>query len=242
MTRSKTKRQRSAASRLDKDASIAIVGCGIAGLSTAISLQQAGFSNVSLFERDACDMSRREGFGLTLTYNPKGPLSRLGILEDVAQQDCPSRSHYVFAAPDGDIMGYYGNAFSSPQRGCGQRGNIRIPRQMLQKIMTERFLAVVKKNGNSSSSRIDWDHALTDIRELKTEQKVALEFARKQKGYDANRWFNGTVPGRKNGEFNNNEVRLSDWRRWRSFFRGKCSSSSLPASSNGSHDYPGHCE
>jgi 2-polyprenyl-6-methoxyphenol hydroxylase-like FAD-dependent oxidoreductase len=88
------KRQKS---RLDKEkAHIAIIGSGLAGLSAAISLEQAGFQRVSVYELDADFETQKEGFGMTLTYNPKGPLALLGVLEQVAQQDCPSRSHYVF--------------------------------------------------------------------------------------------------------------------------------------------------
>jgi 2-polyprenyl-6-methoxyphenol hydroxylase-like FAD-dependent oxidoreductase len=83
--------------RLEKDAHIAIIGSGLAGLGAALSLEQAGFTNISVFERDACPESRREGYGLTLTYNPNGPLAQMGLLEQVAQRDCPSRSHYLFS-------------------------------------------------------------------------------------------------------------------------------------------------
>lgn len=83
--------------RLPKDASIAIVGGGLGGLGAALSLEQQGFTNVTVYERDASPSDAMEGYGLTLTYNPKGPLAKMGILEQVAQQDCPSRSHYIFA-------------------------------------------------------------------------------------------------------------------------------------------------
>lgn len=92
------KRRRKA--RLDKNARIVIIGSGLGGLGAAISLQQAGFTNVNIYERDASESSRREGYGLTLTYNPKGPLAQMGVLEEVAQQDCPSRSHYIFSVRD----------------------------------------------------------------------------------------------------------------------------------------------
>ena len=83
--------------RLDKKEShIVIVGSGLAGLSAAISLEQAGFRNVSVYERDDSFEQQKEGYGLTLTYNPKGPLASLGLLEKVANEDCPSRSHYLF--------------------------------------------------------------------------------------------------------------------------------------------------
>lgn len=83
--------------RLAKDAHIVIIGSGLGGLGAAISLEQAGFTNIEIFERDASAWSRREGYGLTLTYNPKGPLAQMGLLEEVAQRDCPSRSHYIFS-------------------------------------------------------------------------------------------------------------------------------------------------
>ena len=102
-----TKRKRR---RLPHDAKIAVIGSGMGGLSAALSLKQAGFSNVTVYERDVHFSERRDGYGLTLSYNEKGPLAKLGLLETVARVDCPSRSHYVFK-PDGTILGYYGNAF-----------------------------------------------------------------------------------------------------------------------------------
>ena len=83
--------------KLDKNHSrVVIVGGGLGGLSAALALEKAGFTQISLFERDESFEQQKEGYGLTLTYNPKGPLAALGILEQVAQQDCPSRSHYLF--------------------------------------------------------------------------------------------------------------------------------------------------
>jgi hypothetical protein len=120
--------------RLDKQHSqIVIVGCGLAGLSAAISLEQAGFENVVIVERDASLASQKEGYGLTLSYGPKGPLAALGLLEEVAQHDCPSRSHYLFQ-PDGRILGYFGNAYVK-HRGHGQRGNLRVPRKVVRRIL-----------------------------------------------------------------------------------------------------------
>lgn len=133
--------------RLPHDAKIAIIGSGMGGLSAALSLKQAGFTNVTVYERDAHFSERRDGYGLTLSYSEKGPLAKLGLLETVARVDCPSRSHYVFR-PDGTILGYYGNAFHnvgvediSHRRGLGQRGNLRVPRQVLRRIMMDKLLA-----------------------------------------------------------------------------------------------------
>jgi 2-polyprenyl-6-methoxyphenol hydroxylase-like FAD-dependent oxidoreductase len=131
MTSKKRKKE-----RLAKDAHICIVGSGLAGLGAAISLQQAGFTRVTILERDSAN-STRKGYGMTLSYNANGPLAQMGVLEDVALKDCPSRSHYVFHS-DGSILGYYGNAFVS-NRGQGQRGNLRVPRNVLLDLLRNRL-------------------------------------------------------------------------------------------------------
>ncbi len=98
------------------------------------------------------------------------PLSRLGILEKVARMDCPSRSHYVFD-PTGKILGYYGNSFSGKSRGCGQRGNLRVPRQCLRKIMMD---TLIERDCNNEGQRKDlvqihWGKKLVKYTTLKTQ-------------------------------------------------------------------------
>ena len=61
---------------LNSTFSIAIVGGGIAGLGAALALQQKGF-RVKVYERDLLFEDRRQGYGLTLTNNPKGPLGMM---------------------------------------------------------------------------------------------------------------------------------------------------------------------
>ena len=151
--------------RLPHDAKIAIIGSGMGGLSAALSLKQAGFTNVTVYERDAHFSERRDGYGLTLSYNEKGPLAKLGLLETVARVDCPSRSHYVFR-PDGTILGYYGNAFHnvgvediSQRRGLGQRGNLRVPRQVLRRIMMDELLAPPSTSTTNADGTTATGHA-----------------------------------------------------------------------------------
>ncbi|CAJ1952729.1 unnamed protein product [Cylindrotheca closterium] len=159
--------------RLDKEEShIVIVGSGLAGLSAAISLEQAGFRNVSVYERDASFEQQKEGYGLTLTYNPKGPLASLGLLEKVANEDCPSRSHYLFRS-DGSIMGYFGNAFSKT-RGLGQRGNLRVPRKVLRRMLFQKL----------SATRVHWSHSLLDFAWKEDANQYTVRFQRKQKEGD----------------------------------------------------------
>lgn len=137
--------------RLPKNARIAIVGSGLAGLSAAIALEQAGFVDIVIYERDFSFSARKDGYGLTLTYNPKSILKDLGILDEVANADCPSRSHYLFDSM-GNILGYYGNAFVH-NRGWGQRGNLRVPRQTVRSIMMNKL----------KRTKIDWGHKLVEI-------------------------------------------------------------------------------
>lgn len=145
--------------RLSKTSTkIAIIGTGPAGLSCALSLQQAGFTSITLYERDSDFAARKDGYGLTLTYNPshtvQAPLNTLGLLEDLARNDCPSRAHYVFDCK-GKILGYYGNAFhgEDSRRGFGQRGNLRVPRQVLRKIMLD---ALLERDQGRGHVRVLW--------------------------------------------------------------------------------------
>ena len=131
----KTKKRRR--SKLSLDASIVIVGGGLAGWSVALALQQAGYQRIALYERDnGTNNNNKTNYGMTLSYG-NGGLAQLGVLEAVARKDCPSRSHYVFGV-DGRVLGYFGNIIlqTSSSLANGQRGNLRIPRQELQKLLS----------------------------------------------------------------------------------------------------------
>ena len=60
---------------------VAVVGGGLSGLATALALQKIGI-HCTVFEKDTCFSDRMQGYGLTLTNNPKGPLSTLGLLDE----------------------------------------------------------------------------------------------------------------------------------------------------------------
>eukprot|EP00523_Entomoneis_sp_CCMP467_P022272 CAMPEP_0168855380 /NCGR_PEP_ID=MMETSP0727-20121128/14613_1 /TAXON_ID=265536 /ORGANISM="Amphiprora sp., Strain CCMP467" /LENGTH=727 /DNA_ID=CAMNT_0008909833 /DNA_START=44 /DNA_END=2223 /DNA_ORIENTATION=+ len=155
---------------------IAIIGTGLAGLSTARSLEQVGYRRITLYERDARFDERKEGYGLTVTYDPRGTLQALGVLDDLAAVDCPSRSHYLLT-PSGEVRGYFGNAFyrlekkktdgrrdregppptQAPLRGVGQRGNLRVPRQTVRRIFLQQ-------------SNIQWGHKLLDMMQCEQDQ------------------------------------------------------------------------
>ena len=141
------RREKSAAAPT-KTCHVAIIGSGLGGISAALAIiniqnekkQSAPATKykITIYERDKTFSDRKEGYGMTLTYDPNGPLQKLGVLEEVAKRDCPSRCHYLFTA-DGVIKGYFGNAFYKEEelnkRGSGQRGNLRIPRAELRSIL-----------------------------------------------------------------------------------------------------------
>eukprot|EP01039_Chlorochromonas_danica_P005536 gene5536-6099_t len=130
-----------------------IIGGGIGGLATALSLQQAGFK-VLLIERDLHLEDRKQGYGLTLTNSQTGPLAKLGLLEECISKNCPSHCHFIFHPITGDILSYYGRALQE-EKGVavvggeggggggkeqgGSRGNLRIPRQEMRLMMISRL-------------------------------------------------------------------------------------------------------
>ena len=194
----KRKRQRC---KLDPStATVVIVGSGLAGLSVAVSLKNAGYSKIDVYERDPSLQHQKEGYGLTLTYNPKGPLAQLGVLETVARLDCPSRSHYLFhqqeAQQDGENsarnlavpMGYFGNAFfKGCRRGYGQRGNLRVPRKVLRKVLHDTLLEEAplhnkssndgqQENNPPSGPTVHWNKTLLDFTWEPSTQQYRVRF------------------------------------------------------------------
>ena len=152
------------------DPIICIVGGGLGGLACALALQELGFQ-VKVFERDSYFADRKQGYGLTLTNNKKGPLSKLGLLDDCNRQDCASNYHWTFNSL-GEIIGYFGRDFTRhkiPNDGCklsGQveRGNLRIPRQDLRRMLLEKL----------TDGTVLWGHKLITLAEA--ENGVTLEF------------------------------------------------------------------
>ena len=149
---------------------VAIVGGGLAGLAAAIALQKEGLS-CKVYEKDRCFSDRMQGYGLTLTNNPKGGLAKLGLLEECIEKDCPSNCHWVFD-PMGAIIGYFGRLFCGSKPNAGRckesvysRGNLRIPRQELRRMLLERL----------NPETIVWNATLVKYEEVG--DKVELMFA-----------------------------------------------------------------
>ena len=69
-----------------KDPHISILGAGIAGLTTALALYQAGFGKLKVYEQRASGMSGSGGAGFVLWPNACNILHRLGLLDEVKKE------------------------------------------------------------------------------------------------------------------------------------------------------------
>jgi 2-polyprenyl-6-methoxyphenol hydroxylase-like FAD-dependent oxidoreductase len=161
--RHKANRETDASDRLWKNLNIAIVGGGLSGLAAALALQNEGMRNITVYERDNHFHERKQGYGLTLTKNFKGPLAALGVLPDCLQHDCPSICHWALTS-EGKVLGFYGTLneagddvkpFDPILNAPGTRGNLRVPRQDLRHFLLQRL----------SPGTIRWGHALRSFTE-----------------------------------------------------------------------------
>tara|TARA_R110002096_G_scaffold324349_1_gene518377 strand:+ start:26232 stop:27416 length:1185 start_codon:yes stop_codon:yes gene_type:complete len=84
------------------DKSIAIIGAGIGGLSLAITLKQAGFNNIQIFERTSS--SHSIGAGLVLWPNAMCILSKMG-LDDEIQEVSGKLSSMIRFSNSGEQLG-----------------------------------------------------------------------------------------------------------------------------------------
>ena len=128
----------------DGPPAVVIIGAGIGGLAAALALTARGV-RVAVYERDAGCRGRR-GYGLTLSN--ASALAALGLEDEVRaiNTTCVSNCHWVFDAT-GAALGYFGAAFrrvtASPaafaQYASGKRGNLRVPRHVLRRMLFERL-------------------------------------------------------------------------------------------------------
>ena len=80
---------------------ITIVGSGIAGLTTAISLHEAGFGDVTVIEADT--RIRPVGLGLNILPNAVRELAELGLLDELREGSVLTRELAMYN-PHGDLV------------------------------------------------------------------------------------------------------------------------------------------
>ena len=139
---------------------IVIVGGGLGGFAVGISLLQHGYTDVTVYERDAGMDSRRQGYGLTILQGISA-LKRLRVYQEVQSLDTPSRSHYIFDK-DGSMIGFFGTIFwpeHDSQPKARKKYNLHIERQELRRILMNRYIALHPLGVQG----IQWDHRLLQI-------------------------------------------------------------------------------
>ncbi|GIJ09306.1 SAM-dependent methyltransferase [Micromonospora andamanensis] len=80
---------------------IMIVGAGVAGLATAVSLHAAGFNRVTVFEAEP--QLRPHGLGLNILPNAVRELAELGLLDELQQHAVRTRELAMYN-PRGDLV------------------------------------------------------------------------------------------------------------------------------------------
>jgi 2-polyprenyl-6-methoxyphenol hydroxylase-like FAD-dependent oxidoreductase len=130
--------------------------------------------------------------------------------------DCPSRSHYVFNQ-HGKILGYYGNRFNTSTststtvvernsakgaRGFAQRGNLRVPRQCLRKIMMDTLIErdIVEDDENDENENKD------DNRNGNGKDTEKQQGDRKRKGFVQIQWGKKLISYTQSASSNHNST------------------------------------
>jgi 2-polyprenyl-6-methoxyphenol hydroxylase-like FAD-dependent oxidoreductase len=158
---------------------------------------------IRIYDKRPESCTSNDGYGLTISYQPYGILHNMGILDAVTEEDCPSRSHYICQA-DGTIVGYFGNAFSindndnddddddddaAAATGFGQRGNIRIPRYQLCRILQQRIFSIVNditmyRGIVYPNIELLYDHSLCTMKEVYNEDSAVTHSDSDTSGID----------------------------------------------------------
>jgi salicylate hydroxylase len=139
---------------------IVIVGGGLGGFAIGIGLLQHGYTNVTVYERDAAMDSRRQGYGLTILQGISA-LKRLNVYEDVHSLDTPSRSHYIFDKC-GNMIGFFGTVFwpeQDNQPKARKKYNLHIERQELRRILMNKYISLHP----FGSQGIQWNHRFLQV-------------------------------------------------------------------------------
>jgi 2-polyprenyl-6-methoxyphenol hydroxylase-like FAD-dependent oxidoreductase len=113
---------------MKKTPSIAIIGGGIAGLTTAIALEKAGYS-VSILE--AAPTIKPLGAGLVLAANAMKSLAKIGIAEKVIAQG-HQLDHYLLLTQAGQVLSKIDNRVLSQKYGVN---NFAIHRGALHEVL-----------------------------------------------------------------------------------------------------------
>jgi hypothetical protein len=114
---------------------VAIAGGGIGGMALALSLHDAGFRNVDVYE--SASSVKELGVGINVLPHATRELTELGLLDELAAVGIPTAelTYYskhgqpIWSEPRGIAAGYR-PPLGALRPGCGRRvGRVRGPRQ-----------------------------------------------------------------------------------------------------------------
>ncbi len=110
---------------------IAIIGGGVAGLSTALILQKMNYTNVKVYESDASMESRPQGYSLTIQETIPY-LNKLGIGQEILKLNLRNESQ-IWYKSDGEKL-------REKLNNSDHRWSIPLPRQKLRTLLLEQLM------------------------------------------------------------------------------------------------------
>jgi 2-polyprenyl-6-methoxyphenol hydroxylase-like FAD-dependent oxidoreductase len=147
-----------------RDLKIVIVGGGIAGCALGLGLQNQGFTQVTIYERDDGFERREQGYGLTMLQGIKAlKVLGWGLYEEVQALDTPSRSHYIFDST-GNIVSFFGTVFypeSDTPKKSTKKHNLHLSRQNLRNLLLSAY-------ASATGTDIRWNHRLVALNEMQS--------------------------------------------------------------------------
>ena len=146
---------------MNNDSKIGIIGAGIGGLTTAIALQQRGFS-VTIYEQTA--ELGEVGAGITISVNASKVLNALGLGERIARMERPTPHIGTLHYETGERLAY--ERFEDTDPGMIETTR-NVHRADLHDLLADEFRA------NQGELRLA--HRLSDI--TQDDQQVYLQFS-----------------------------------------------------------------
>ncbi|KAL9655084.1 hypothetical protein ABK040_008865 [Willaertia magna] len=167
---------------------IAIIGSGIAGIALALllELEFKDIYQVSIFERDDSFNSRSQGYSLTIQRNGFKVLNRLGVEKEIRKATelrCKRNITYKVLNNNLNNSGDNDNPYLKNVEIISQHAktniskmNVPLPRQMIRKILLERYEKVSGQSVNYNKKVIDLVEEEEELENNVKRPKITLTF------------------------------------------------------------------
>ena len=136
---------------------IAIIGGGVAGLTTALTLQKMNFTDVRVYESDDNVDSRPQGYSFTIQETIPF-LQKLNIAKTILESNLKNESQ-IWCKSDGTIL-------RQKLNNCQNRWSIPLPRQQLRLLLLEQL----------NSQTMQWNKRVTSFIKTNNNQ-VNIKFS-----------------------------------------------------------------